>query len=88
MKTPTSFTISASTRRRDRRKPDPSGRLYFVNHSGMLFCEVKFDNTDEEPIVSHLFTLGKRVPVHAMKKAYRGSRVIDPLILDLGTRWR
>jgi hypothetical protein len=30
---------------------------------------------------------GKAVPVHAVK-AYRGTRGIAPLILNLGTRWR
>jgi hypothetical protein len=30
---------------------------------------------------------GKVVPLHAIK-AYRGSRCADPLILNLGTKWR
>ena len=85
---PSSFKMSASTHRQDRRRPDPSGRLYFVSHSGMLFCEVKCDETDERLIMSSLFS-GQRgiVPVHAMK-ANRGSRSLAPLILDLGTRRR
>jgi len=29
---------------------------------------------------------GKAVPIHAIK-AYRGSRGISPLILNLSTRW-
>jgi hypothetical protein len=43
------------------------------------------------PIERLLFTLikgaGKVVPVHAIK-AYRGSRDIAPLILNLGIKWR
>jgi hypothetical protein len=33
-----------------------------------------------------LLCKGEYVPVHAMK-AYRGSRFVAPLILNLGTRW-
>jgi hypothetical protein len=38
-------------------------------------------------LVEFIITESKVVPVHAMK-AYKGSGSVNPLILNLGARWR